>query len=363
MSEDVYYKLGERLNEYQVKMLLVEPFFKVLREIYSEEEARLGAEYPAGPHTLKEASELLGRDEKELEPLLEKMANQGTMFTTRDGEVIRYALTPFVPGVVEFQLMRATDTPRDRRMAAAFEELMEGEMGELMRAALQDKETAKQMIPNAPARTVTVEKELPADSEIFPFEKVSELFDQEESFGAAKCYCRHHAYLVNRPCQVKGIPEYSCLMFGKTADYVVERGFGKRITKEEALEITRQCAEAGLVHNVNNFSGGLVFLCNCCGCCCGFLQSIKRFNTDAMVAYSNFMVQINAEECTGCETCIDRCPMEALSLEDDVATVNPELCIGCGNCKSVCPEECMIMVRRSDKKPPKIDKSIVALGV
>jgi len=363
MSEDVYFRLGERLNQYNVKMLLVEPFLKVLREIYTEEEAGLGAVYPLGSYTAKEAAEKLGRDEKKLGALLEKMADQGTMFTTREGSEVRYALTPFVPGVVEFQLMRATDTPRDRRMAAAFDDFMEGEMADVMRTMLQNKEVVKQFIPFAPARTITIEAELPPESEVYPYEKVSELIDQAESFAAAKCYCRHHAYLVNRPCQVEGIPEYSCLMFGRVADYIVERGFGKRITKEEAVDITRACAEAGLVHNVNNFINGLVFVCNCCGCCCGFLQSIKKYDTNAMLEYSNFRVEINAEECTGCEACADRCPMDALTLDGEVMTVNYELCLGCGNCKTVCPADCMTMVRKAEHKPPRVDNALKALGI
>jgi len=363
MEENVFYKLGMRLNEYPLKMLLVESFLRVLREIYTEEEAQLGSEFPLGSHTLPEAAKLLNRDEKILGVLLEKMANQGTLFTIKDKGVTRYSLTPFVPGVVEFQLMRATDTPRDRRMAAAFEELMEGEMADLMRAVLSDKETAKQMIPYPPARTITIEKELPSGSNIYPFEKASELISQETSFSAAKCYCRHHAHLVNRDCQVKGIPEYSCLMFGKVADYVVDRGFGKRVTKEESLQIAKACAEAGLVHNVNNFINGTVFMCNCCGCCCGFLRPLKKFKTDAMLASSNFVVKVDAEDCNGCETCIDRCPVDALSMKDDVVVVDSGGCIGCGNCTAVCPTECLSMIRRAENKPPRVDNALKAMGI
>lgn len=364
MEETVFYKLGMRLNEYPVKLPLVEPYLKVLREIYTEEEAQLGSEYPMGSYTLQEAVKLLKKDEKKLGVMLEKMANQGTMFTTKDKGVCRYSLTPFVPGVVEFQLMRHTDTPRDRRMAAAFEELMEGDMADLLRQLLAaDKDALKNLIPVAPARTITIEKGLPSGSKIYPFEKASELISQETSFSATQCYCRHHAHLVDRDCKVKGIPEYSCLMFGKIADYVVDRGFGKRITKEESLAITKACAEAGLVHNVNNTSNGLVFMCNCCGCCCGFLRPLKKFKTGAMLASSNFLVKVDAKECTGCETCIDRCPVDALSMKDDVVAVDAAMCIGCGNCTSVCPTECLTMVRRAENKPPQVDNALKAMGI
>ena len=364
MGEDVYFQLGVRLNEYMVKMPLVEPFLKVLREIYSEEDALLGSQFPLGSHTLPEVAKLLKRDEKPLGIQLEKMADQGLLFTVKEKKVTRYSLTPFVPGVVEFQLMRAQDTPRDRRMAAAFEEFMFGEMADLLRTVIAtDKEAIKKLIPTAPARTITIEKELPPKSNIYPFEKASELISAETSFSAAKCYCRHHAHLINHDCQVKGVPEYSCLMFGKVADYCVDRGFAKRITKEESLAIAKACEEAGLVHNVNNFINGTVFMCNCCGCCCGFLRPYKEFKTDAMLTSSNFLVKIDAKECTGCETCVDRCPVDALSMKDDVVAVDPAVCIGCGNCTAVCPTECLTMVRRSENKPPRVQNALKMMGI
>ncbi len=103
MEQDVYFQLGERLNQYQVKLLLVEPFLKILREIYTEEEARLGAAFPMGAHTASQLAQVLGREEKTLTELLERMADKGTVFVTRgeDGQK-RYALTAFVPGASSF---------------------------------------------------------------------------------------------------------------------------------------------------------------------------------------------------------------------------------------------------------------------
>ncbi|MEW6443922.1 MAG: 4Fe-4S dicluster domain-containing protein [bacterium] len=364
MSQDAYFQLGERLNEYQVKMMLVEPYLKILREIYTDEEAQLGAEFPLGAHTAPELGQKLGRPEKPLAELLERMADKGTIFVTKsDDGVSRYALTPFVPGVVEFQLMRGTDTPKDRKFAKMLEEFMEGEMADLARAAFKDPEVAKQMIPVPPARTVTVQKELPPNTQVYSFEKLSQLVEQENFFGAAKCYCRHHAYLVGKPCKVPGVPEYSCLMFGKTAEYVTERGFGKRITKEEAYRILEATEKAGLVHNTSNLLDSTVFVCNCCGCCCGFLKSMQLMGTNAMLSFSNFRVQADTAECVGCGDCVERCQVGALSLAEDVISVAESKCLGCGNCVSACPTECLTMVRRSEWIPPEAGDSLGGLGM
>ena len=132
MSEDVYFRLGERLNEYNTKMLLVEPYLKILREFYTEEQAELGAEFPVGVFTVDELVEKLNREKGPLTDLLETMADNGLMFVSKTKEGInRYALTQFVPGVVEFQLMRGRDTPKDRKVAKMIEEFFEGETKEM----------------------------------------------------------------------------------------------------------------------------------------------------------------------------------------------------------------------------------------
>jgi NAD-dependent dihydropyrimidine dehydrogenase PreA subunit len=364
MSEDLYFKLGERLNENPMKMLLIEPFLNILREFYTEEQATLGANFPLGAHKARDLAKQLNRDEKELTELLEDMADNGLIFVAKaeDGES-EYSLIQFVPGVVEFQLMRGMDTPKDRKIARMLDDFLEGEMGKLMGEAMKDPEMVKQMMPNAAVRTITVERELPPDKEIYPFEKVTELVEREDSFAVAKCYCRHHAYLVDEPCRVEGVPDYSCLWFGKVADYIVDRKFGKRISKEECLEIVKATEDAGLIHNGGNALDQTVAMCNCCGCCCGFLKMMKKFENYAVVAYSNFEVAIDTETCSGCGDCIDRCQVGALELSGEVVAVDKDRCMGCGNCVTVCPTESLSMVRRKDEKPPVIGDTYAGLGV
>ncbi|MBW2061931.1 MAG: DUF362 domain-containing protein [Deltaproteobacteria bacterium] len=42
--------------------------------------------------------------------------------------------------------------------------------------------------------------------------------------------------------------------------------------------------------------------------------------------------------CTGCGTCIEQCPVSALSLEDGLPEVDTEICIACFCCQEMCPE-------------------------
>jgi len=52
---------------------------------------------------------------------------------------------------------------------------------------------------------------------------------------------------------------------------------------------------------------------------------------------------IDKEKCTGCGACIDECPSEAISLQDDKAVVDEDACVDCGVCVDACPEEAISM--------------------
>jgi len=363
-SDDVYYRLGMRLNEHQVKMLLVEPYFKILEQFYTPEQAELGAKFPLGAFTVEELSKTYAQDPESLTEMLESMADNGLIFVIKGEDGIRkYTLTQFVPGVVEYQLMRGKDTPKDRKVAKMLKDFMEGEMRDLMDAVLKDPEMMKQMMPEAPARIITVERELPQTTEIYSYERLSQIIDKETCFSAATCYCRHHKYLLDDPCKIEGLPKHSCLLVGEAADYAIDRGFGKRITKEEAHEIVLLCEKAGLMHNVGNYSDRAFFVCNCCGCCCEFLATAKRTQNNTMLEYANFMVKADKDTCTGCGDCIDRCQVEALSLVNETISVNENMCFGCGNCVSVCPTESLTMVRRRTLEPPEAKKRLSQMGL
>ena len=51
------------------------------------------------------------------------------------------------------------------------------------------------------------------------------------------------------------------------------------------------------------------------------------------------VVKIDSDACTGCGLCVDECPTDAISLNDDVASVDEGLCTDCGICVDVCPTD------------------------
>ena len=51
------------------------------------------------------------------------------------------------------------------------------------------------------------------------------------------------------------------------------------------------------------------------------------------------MVVVDEQACTGCETCVEACPVNAISMADGVAKINRDECTECLTCVDECPVE------------------------
>jgi len=53
-----------------------------------------------------------------------------------------------------------------------------------------------------------------------------------------------------------------------------------------------------------------------------------------------YLPRISEDKCKQCGECVDVCPADVLSVDENTTTVaNPQDCLGCESCVSVCPEE------------------------
>ena len=327
---DIYTKLRERLDMFpqgfpQTKSGVE---MEILRGLFTEDEAELMLSLRPYPEPPSAVAERTGDDEKELADKLYDMSRRGLILRGRVSEdEAFYFLAPWVVGIWEFQLKNLTDD----------------------NIKLYEKYHEEGMVPQSEGvktagfRVIPVEQEIEDSSEVESFEKVSEIIENSTRFAVADCICRKEAEMFGHACDrlMEG-----CMMFDMAADYYIENEFGREITKEEAKQTLAKAEEDGLVHHSSNHLGQKIFICNCCGCCCKALAHVTKHNHPDAIAKSNYYAVVEEDECTTCGTCVDRCQVNAIKV-DDFAVIDKEICIGCGLCVAPCPTEAISMVRKS----------------
>jgi formate hydrogenlyase subunit 6/NADH:ubiquinone oxidoreductase subunit I len=326
---DIYEKLRNRLDELSTGYPETESGIEIqiLKRLFSQDEAELFIKLSILLDTPANIAAKHDLDPVDTAERLDQMADKGLLFRLRRGETVRYAAVPFVIGIYEYQVGSMS-----RETAEEMNTYFEAALGKTLQAG------TPQM------RSIPIDRKIAAEWPVAPYEDVVAIIESQKSIVIAPCICRKTKRLLDTGCEK---PLETCFHFGAHGDYYVERGMGRYITKAKALEIVRHNDAAGLVmmpFNAQKVGG----MCSCCGDCCGMLRSLKMQPSPAKAVRSNYYARVEEEECTGCETCLERCQMDAIDIQDDVAQVNLERCIGCGLCITTCPTDAMQFVKKPE---------------
>ncbi len=190
-------------------------------------------------------------------------------------------------------------------------------------------------------RVVPVAKSVSAEMAVMPFEAAEEIINKQSKIVVSPCICRREQKMIGKGCDKL---EEVCLAFGAGAYYYEQNGLGRSIDKAEALDILKAGIDAGLVLQPGNQQKSMN-ICMCCGCCCGVLKNMKTLDKPARVIHTNYYAQVDEAACIGCEACVERCQMDAITV-NDIARVDLDRCIGCGLCVTDCPTDAMLLKQK-----------------
>ena len=340
---DVYQKLAHHLDDLPGGFPPTESGveLRILRRLFSPQEAELTLHLSLIPERSRVIAHRAGIAPQEAARRLDEMAAKGLIYQIKSkGRPPKYMALQYVVGIWEFQVNDLyPELIRD----------MEDYMPALMNEVWQ--------IPQL--RTIPVGHSIDANLVVLPYEKAEELLQSQERIMVAPCICRRERRLVDEGCDK---PEESCFSFGKEGGLYERNGLGRVIDLQEAMEIIKRADETGLVLQPANSKNPSVMCC-CCGCCCGVLRNLKLQPKPASLVSSPFVAAVDAETCADCGVCVDRCQMDALSLEDGAISLDLDRCIGCGLCVSTCPTDALTLVRKPEFEQPQMPRNIIELYI
>jgi len=316
-----YNKFAEKMFQKDSKYLP-----EILKSMIDARQAELLVSLPG---TVEDLSEKLSRPAGEIEKDLKDMFIKGLTFKKEKGGVLVWRGPS---NIVQFHDASLLWPEAPREFIDLWVKYMEIEWPDMARLAAK-------VMPVPTFRVIPVGNSLDEDkSRVLALDEIKKIVDSATKLAVTNCTCRLTMKKCDRPVE-------NCIQLNRGAEYALERGTGRELTVKETMRLIEEAHEAGLVSvtmNMKNLEKVHV-ICNCCGCCCETLPFI--INDRAMLnAPSRFCAEVDADSCSTCGDCEDRCWFNAIEVKNDAAEVDEEICMGCGLCVSTCPEEAITMI-------------------
>ncbi len=320
-EKTVFAQLAEQIGAGESR--LVPRIFESLTD-ESEAQLLLAASPPA---TIEELATRTGLAPAQIETMVETLFHKGLLFKSKKPEGTRYYR---VRHVMQFHDATAVMNDPPHAMLDLWKEYTRTEWHE-------QSKLFEAILPRAAVRVVPINVALEPNSQILAFDDVRTLIVNARNIAVTKCSCRAIDGACGKPVEV-------CLQLDRAADYALERGTGRQLSREEALNMLEMCESEGLVHVAENKQGVGNVICNCCRDCCINWASV-RTGLGKFVAPSRFRASVHADDCNGCELCVERCCFDAMKMVDcdTVAAVDEDKCMGCGVCRDVCVTDAIRM--------------------
>jgi ferredoxin len=304
---------------------------RLFEMVADRDEAALMLAMPGQPANL---SEKTGLSEKRVEEMLKVLFHKGLAFYSKKTDPPTWRMCR---SVGQFHDASILWPDADENFFALWKDYCDTEWIDASEAVA--KESSRPTM-----RVIPIDTALTPDQQVLPFEDVRDIVEKAKTVAVVPCPCRVSAQKCDKPREV-------CMQLNRGADYAIERGTGRQITKEEAIQILRESQAAGLVHMTTNTKHADHVICNCCGCCCIMIPVLVKRGV-GMLGPSRYLASVDSKTCTACGTCGDACPFSAITMED-VAIVDNNKCFGCGVCAVACPVDAIVLssVREPESVP------------
>jgi hypothetical protein len=267
----LYEQLAEHLDQGVVASPKSPALMGILEVLFPPEEAEIAVRLPLMGTPLSELQELFPERAETLGDTLERMAWRGTVYASqKPSEERKYRLLPAVAGWVETPFWAGRDEEAMAKLAPLLLQYREEAFGA---------ELARGEMPVM--RVLPVGKSIKDTRGVLPFDDLEPRIEAASFRAVSRCPCRQIKHTVGEGCDHS---LSNCFHFGGMGRYLVEYGMAREVSAEESLRILHEAHEEGLVHIVDNVEGSLSTICNCCGCCCTFLQAKKSLGLYAICA-------------------------------------------------------------------------------
>ena len=315
-KEQLVKALAEMITNRAVKKLLKkinnrDPEYWMLDMILTKDEVKflLSFKKTRVPYSVPELAQMNNLSMEETQKTIEHLRWIGIIEQNRaktPDKHLQYEVPLFVPGSAEFMMMQDKLTDEYPQLATFF-----NLMTQLPLIGITE------MVPPGGSgigmHVIPVEKAIKMENKSVPVEHISRWLDMYDKYGIHECSCRKQQMMRGEGVgQIRG--DY-CIGVGDMAEYMIDRGIGHYVTKEEVLEILERAERHGYVHQITNIDGEnkIVAICNCAPGVCNALRTSQLFNTPNMSA-SAYRAHVDKEKCVACGKCVEVCPVGAAKL-------------------------------------------------
>ncbi len=343
----IYVKLRNRLNRigFGCGSEVNEHSWDLYLHSWSEQDAQVCCDVPLLQwFNVRDYAIVCGKSESECTEILDDLAFRGLIARSMKSGKPYYVLQPHIAGYWETTELLAFYQNGEDPYACA-EVLSASGTGD-------DYLTERDLFGCTFGLLTTnpISKDVIAENDFLPYMDWRARIMSNTVVGVSACQC-----MIRNKCQ-DGIeypdrfPLKRCLYLGDSGQYFIDLGIAEPISPEEAVQIGEHCVDVGMIPNPETGMDSDI-ICFCHGEECVQLQGLKALEgqrPNAAQNYSAYKLNYDPEACIGCGACAERCPMLAITMEEDGTCVHSDVCVRCGQCVSVCPASARILQARDD---------------